>query len=226
MLAGLAQELTGVLTASAATLTDPVSGVQDTMFAAPADQAQDVYYEAARALTTMPYTVAGPALRAIAALNQLPARLWAMYCLFSMADFNDETLKADYLESIKPTLINPASDLAVSVSILGTAIEGHLKSPKAVATLAALLGSTEVAMRRGAAFDLADIATPDVVEPLAKVALNDGDEYVRLDAVRGLAEVTHASTLQQLPSSVGAGGSDATVLARMGGIERPRAIKA
>jgi HEAT repeat protein len=57
--------------------------------------------------------------------------------------------------------------------MLANAIEGHLKSPQAVPTLAALLGSTQVVVRHAAAAVLGDIATPDVVELLAKIALND-----------------------------------------------------
>ena len=84
VLAGLVGELIGVLRAPAATLTDPVNGVGNLMTAAPADQAQQVYFEAATALQTVPYAVAGPALGAIAASSQVPARLWAIYSLFSM----------------------------------------------------------------------------------------------------------------------------------------------
>jgi len=190
VLGSLTQELTGVLTASVATLTNPVSGVQNPTIGTPADKAQDVYYEAARALTTMPLSVAGPALQPIAASNQVPARLWAMYSLFLMADFNDQNAKADYLAAVAPVLVNPQPDVAFAVSSLGDAIEGHFQSPKAIPTLAALLGSTEVSVRRAAASVLANIATPDVVAPLAKVALNDDDEYVRLFAVQGLAKAT------------------------------------
>jgi hypothetical protein len=47
-----------------------------------------------------------------------------------------------------------------------------------------------------------------VVEPLAKVALNDSDEYVRLSAVRGLALATSAAkapttaTFRQQPDEI------------------------
>jgi HEAT repeats len=208
ILAGLVGELIGVLTASPARLTDPVNGVGNLVAAAPADQAQQVYYEAATALQTIPYAVAGSALGAIAASNQVPAPLWAMYSLFSMVDSDDETAKADYLASVQPILVNPQPGLAFSVSMLANALEGHLKSPKAVPTLAALLGSTQVAVRRAAAAVLGDIATPDVVEPLAKVALNDSDERVGFLAVRGLALATSAakapttSTFRQQPDEI------------------------
>jgi HEAT repeat protein len=172
-------------------LTDPVNGVGNLVTAAPPDQAQQVYYEAATALQTVPYPAAGPALDAIAASNQVPARLWAIYSLFSMVD--SDNAKADYLASLQAILINPPPSLAFVVSMLANAIEGHLKSPQAVLTLAALLGSTQTAVRSTAAAVLGDIATPDAVEPLAKVALNDSDERVRFLAVRGLAEATGAA---------------------------------
>jgi HEAT repeats len=208
VLGNLVAELIGVLRAPATTLTDPVNGVQNLMTAAPADQAQQVYYEAATALQTIPCAVAGPALGAIAASNQLPARLWAMYTLFSMVDSDDETAKASYLASVQPILTNPQSNLEFAATMLANAIEGHLNSPKAVPTLAALLGSKNVVVRRAAASVLGDIATPDVVEPLAKVALNDSDERVSFLAVRGLALATSAvkapttATFRQQPDEI------------------------
>jgi HEAT repeat protein len=140
--------------------------------------------------------------------RRVPARLWAMYSLFSMVDSGDESAKVSYLASVQPILANPQPGLAFSVSMLANAIEGHLNSPKAVPTLTALLGSASVAVRRAAAAVLGDIATPDVVVPLAKVALNDSDEYVRLSAVRGLALATNATkapttaTFRQQPDEI------------------------
>jgi HEAT repeat protein len=104
--------------------------------------------------------------------------------------------------------MNPQPGLAFPVSMLANAMEGHLNSPKAVPALAALLGSTQVEVRRAAAAGLGDIATPDVVAPLAKVALNDSDEHVRLSAVRGLASATGAAkapttaTFRQQPDQI------------------------
>jgi HEAT repeat protein len=129
----------------------------------------------------------------IAVSNQVSVRLWAIYSLFSMADSNGESAKADYLASVEAILLNPPNGLAFVVSMLANAIEGHLKSPEAVPTLAALLGSTQIAVRSAAAAVLGDIATPEVVDPLAKLALNDSDERVRFLAVRGLAEATGAA---------------------------------
>jgi len=197
VLISLTHELAGVLTTSTAALTDPVNGVHDTAFTAAADQAQDIYFQAASALATIPYAVTSPTLHLIAASNQLPARLWAMFSLFAMADFNDESAKADYLKAVAPTLVNPRPDLAVAVSSLGSVMEGRVRSPSALPTLALLLGSTEVAVRRAAASALSKIGTRDVVKPLGRVALNDDDELVRLFAVQGLAKATGAG---QVPS--------------------------
>jgi HEAT repeat protein len=92
--------------------------------------------------------------------------------------------------------------------MLANAIEGHLNSSKAVPTLAALLGSKQVAVRRAAAAVLGDIASPDVVVPLAKVALNDSDERVGFLAVRGLAAATSVAraptnaTFRQQPDEI------------------------
>jgi hypothetical protein len=204
----LSGELLAVLTTLPPVLTDPINGVGNLVTAAPADQAQQVYYEAATALQTIPYAAAGPALDAIAASNQVSARLWAIYSLFSMVDLDNESAKADYLASIRPILINPPPSLAFVVSMLANAIEGHFKSPKAVPTLAALLGSTQIAVRQAAASVLGDIATPNVVAPLAKVALNDSDERVGFLAVRGLAAATSAAkapttaTFRQQPDEI------------------------
>jgi HEAT repeats len=208
VLGNLAGELIGVLKATAPTLTDPVNGVGNLVTAAPTDQAQQVYYEAATALQTIPYAVAGSALGAIAASNQMPARLWAIYSLFSMVDSDDENAKADYLPLVQSIMINPQPGLAFPLSMLANAIEGHLNSRQAVPTLAALLGSGNVAIRRAAAAALGDIATPDVVVPLAKIALNDSDERVGFLAVRGLALATNATkapttaTFRQQPDEI------------------------
>jgi HEAT repeat protein len=77
--------------------------------------------------------------------------------------------------------------------MLADAIQGHLRAPETVPTLTAMLRSSAVAVRRAAASVLGDIGTPDVVAPLANVALNDADERVRFLAARGLALTTGAA---------------------------------
>jgi hypothetical protein len=71
VLGAVAQQLTGVLTATAETLTDPVCGVHDSMIA-PAFQARHVYHEAASALRTIPYAVAWPRPRPDRGLEPTP----------------------------------------------------------------------------------------------------------------------------------------------------------
>jgi hypothetical protein len=133
----------------------------------------------------------GPAIPS----NQVPASLQAIYRLFSMVDSDGESAKADL------SLINPGPGLAFAVSMLANALDGHVDPPKAVPTLATLLGSRNIAVHRAAAAVLGDIATPDVVAPLATVAFNDSDERVGFLAVRGLALATRAAKPQQPPPS-------------------------
>ena len=116
-----------------------------------------------------------------------------MYSLFLMVDADDENAKAGYLAAVQPILVNPPADVAFAADRLANAIESHLKTPKAVATLTAMLGSNQVDVRRAAAAVLSDIANADVVAPLARLALNDDDERVRFLAIRGLAAATNAA---------------------------------
>jgi HEAT repeat protein len=101
-------------------------------------------------------------------------------------------LKVDYLNSLRPVLLNPGPQVALTVAILANTMAGEIKSPKAVRTLAALLNSSSVEVRRTAASLLGDIATDSVIAPLARTALQDDDGDVRYFAVIGLAMATKA----------------------------------
>jgi HEAT repeats len=86
-------------------------------------------------------------------------------------------------------------------------------------------GSENVAVRRAATAVLGDIATPDMVEPLAKVALNDSDERVGFLAVRGLAAATRAA---KAPTTVTFRRQPDEILQfwrHVGALQRPRAVK-
>lgn len=191
LLGGLTREFVQVFTAPPASLLNPQTGVQHLAVAEPVLQLHEIYRAAAEAIRSIPYDSAGPELRLIAESDQATARLWSLDCLFFMGDSDDlETLKVNYLDSLKSVLINPPPDLAPAVSSLANSMEGHLKSPNAVPTLAALLNSSEVAVRRAAASVLSDIATHATIAPLAKIALNDPDQNVRYYAVLGLATAT------------------------------------
>jgi HEAT repeats len=191
LLGAVTRALVQVFTAPPASLLNPQTGIQHLAVAEPVMQLQQIYLAAAEAIRSIPYDTAGAELRRIAETGQPTARLWSLNCLFFMGDSDNlEALKVNYLDSLKPVLINPPPDLAPAVSSLVTSMEGHLKSPTAVPTLAALLHSSEVAVRRAAASVLSDIATQATIAPLAKIALNDPDQNVRYYAVLGLATAT------------------------------------
>lgn len=191
-LVNVARELARVLETPAATLIDPVTGVQDLVVADAAFQAQHVYYEAAVALGTIPYEAAGAALRAAAASDAMPGRLWAIRCLLlsigKSAEREDAVLR--HLQAVAPAMLQPGPDIAFSVSMLAPAMEGRLRSAKAAPLLARLLGSSEVTVRRSAASALSDIRSPAASAALAQTALNDPDQDVRYYAVLGLAEAS------------------------------------
>jgi HEAT repeats len=180
-LAGVAHELTRVLSASAADLI----GLRD------ASAVQHLYWEAADALETIPHKITGPELRTIAASEQTPARLWAIAVSLNTGDPNEVAARAPgYLAAVKSDLLKPGPDEGLAVARLAVAIQARVYSPEAVPVLAALLASTATGVRRAAASALADIATPDVIAPLAKAALNDREQNIRYYAVRGLAQAT------------------------------------
>jgi hypothetical protein len=191
LLGGVTRELVQVFTAPPASLLNSQTGIQHLAVAEPAMQLQQIYLAAAEAVRSIPYSAAGAELRRIAETGQVTARLWSLDCLFFMGDSDDlEALKLNYLDSVKSILIKPEPDLVPTVSDVANSMEGHLKSPNAVPTLAALLHSSEVAVRRAAASVLSDIATQATIAPLAKIALNDPDQNVRYYAVLGLAAAT------------------------------------
>jgi HEAT repeats len=191
LLGAVTRELAQVFLTPPATLTDPLTGIQNRVVGEPAVQLQQIYLAAAEAVRSIPYSAAGAELRRIAETGQVTARLWSLDCLFFMGDSDDlEALKLNYLDSVKSILIKPEPDLAPTVSDVANSMEGHLKSPNAVPTLAALLHSSEVAVRRAAASVLSDIATQATIAPLATISLNDPDQNVRYYAVLGLATAT------------------------------------
>ena len=186
-LGGVAHELARVLTASAADLV----GLKD------AAAAQHLYWEAANALEAIPGTVTGPELRAVASADATPARLWAVAVLLNADEAASSA--ADYLKSVEADLIKPPPGAGLAVARLAVSIQAKVNAPKAVPVLARLLQSSEMVVRRGAANALARIATPDVIAPLAKIALNDQERDIRYYAVRGLSQATGAP-IPTLPS--------------------------
>jgi hypothetical protein len=190
-LVAVTQELARVFAAPGAALLDPTTGVQALVSAPPSEQVQWLYHETAAALATVPFGVSAPSLQAMIGSNAILARLWGMNVLLSMgASTGLESVKSSTLKHLVPTLMNPDPDVALSVSMVGSAMLGRMISPQNVPTLTNLLSSTDPGVRRAAAGNLSRIGTYAVVAPLAQVALNDPNPDVRYYAVSGLAKAT------------------------------------
>ena len=111
-----------------------------------------------------------------------------------MPDFDDDSAKAGDLQSVMPILVNPEPNQASSVSMLANAIEGTSIHPKRFRCLPQCSAQRRSLYAGPRLPCPSAIATPEVVEPLAKTALNDSDENVRYYAVRGLALVANLAT--------------------------------
>jgi hypothetical protein len=195
----VARELATVLTTPPAILTNPVYGAQRLVSRVeiPREasdpgaaselrvlrgslvQAQVVYEDAARALATVPYDIAGEQLRPLTGAHSVLTRLWAVNCLISMGVTRDLALVA-------PDLVNPSPDLAYTVHAFAIGLR-NVDSPELIPALTDLLGSTSVSIRRAAAAALYRIANAAVIQPLATIALDDLDQEVRFYAVSGLS---------------------------------------
>jgi HEAT repeats len=189
----VARTLAVVFTTPGRTLTDPTTGVGNLAAGSPEVQTQRLYFHAAAALKSIPYKTAGPALPSAIASDATMARLWATNVLMSMGRSDEiQSAKLKSLQSVASTLLNPPPDLAFSVYMLGNAMLGEITSAAAVPQMAALLGSSEPAVRSAAAGNLSLIGTSSVVAPLARLALQDESATVRYFAVQGLANATGA----------------------------------
>jgi HEAT repeats len=190
-LSSVTRELARVLTTPGSTLIDPVTGVRNLAVGAPAEQLHWVYFYVARALASIPYETTGPPLRAMAISGSIPARLWAIDCLLSTGYSEEiESVILNGLKSVEPVLLDPTPDVALTVAMVGNHMLGNITSAKAVPQLAALLESSEPAVRRAAAGNLSVIGTDAVIAPLARLALHDQSSDVRYYAVQGLAIAT------------------------------------
>jgi HEAT repeat protein len=105
-----------------------------------------------------------------------------------------ESIKLSTLRDLLPTLTKPDPDIAFSISMVGSAMLGRMRSAQAVPHLSILLTSSDPSIRRAAAGNLSRIGTYAVVAPLASLALNDSSPDVRYYAVAGLSKVTGAAS--------------------------------
>lgn len=154
----VARELTAVFATAPAVLVDPSTGVQGLMVGEPVEQAQSVYHYTASALETILYEIAGESLRAVAASDQLSARLWAVRSLIAIDDEGSEaSFIADSLQSLLPVLLDPPPELAATVHAFTSSLKANLNSPTAFPSVVALLRSKDVTIRRAAASMLSKV---------------------------------------------------------------------
>ena len=189
-LTAVAAELAAVLATPADALLDPIDGVGTRVVGTAAARADETYYEAAEAVATLPYAAAGATLRQLAASGPVAARIWALAALFRMDGPAELGAARLALLSDLSLLLPQAAAPSLAVDTLARALDSGGASADAVPTLAALLKSEQVELRRAAAALLGDIATEAVVAPLGLVALQDPDQEVRYQAVLGLAAAT------------------------------------
>ena len=191
--AAVAAELANVLGSEARLLLDPENGVGDLAIAPPAQQAEAVYFEAARALSSLPYSAVSNHVEALAASGSVSARLWALYSLAQIkGPAERDALAARLLGDSVANLVAAVPRHEFVIQVLASAIKAKLGTPAAVPALSALLRSKSVSVRRAAASALAQVGTADVIRPLADIALNDPDTEVRYFAVFGLSAATGA----------------------------------
>jgi HEAT repeat protein len=170
-LAAVTHELARVLTTPAADLASA-----------------SAYFEAAEALKSVRYRAAGTELKNIAATGPMSARLWALNVLVAISPPDErEGFALGQVAELQATLFKAPADLDDAVYWLAESMDGRFRSRAATRVLAPLLGSSSAAVRRASAATLSRIATPDVIAPLARVALNDPERDVRFFAVQGLA---------------------------------------
>ncbi len=189
---------------------------------------QELYAEVAEILKTVPLEFVRSDLHAIVSSsshNQLQ-RLLAFDCLLSHEDFDDvEQLKAILSNppdsSVAPgltgtiphgTMITPrGSWLHFTQGWDSDGKQNRLRlSPKfepamekLIAAIEPLLRSRDLCTRQDVADILCEIATPAVINPLAQIALNDPDDYVRDRAICGLKSTVLNEPFHQGASSNG-----------------------
>jgi len=139
------------------------------------------YLVVGEALETIPYAASAKYCRELSQSKQSMNRIWANVCMINAGDFSA-------FKSIKDALLASSNDDAVV--LLTTAIEGHVPPADCVPELSSLLRSSNVQVRRASAQSLREIGTPDLIEPLRSIALNDTDRMVRYYAVAGLEKAT------------------------------------
>jgi len=153
----------------------------------------DVKEQALWVLNNVRTPVATAAIRAATRNQPLSVRLIAIGALLARNDISE-------LDAAEDTLLHPPQNVNQNlVAGVASAIRFGVKDPRAIPTLARLLKSGDVNVRRGAASALRSTQDQDAIKPLAQ-ALYDTDGEVLYQAVIGLAEIT-GTTGEWAPAS-------------------------
>jgi hypothetical protein len=139
--------------------------------------------QAVRVLRSVRTPAATVALRAASRGQPVNVRLSAIGALLSRNDISE-------LAAAEHVLLHPPPGVNENlVAGLAYAIGGGVKDPRAIPTLARLLPSKNVYVRRAAAAALRNTRDGAAIKPLTE-ALYDSDREVQYQAVIGLAEIT------------------------------------
>ena len=176
----IARQLIRTLAASPQQLLDPRQGIHAPMVASSGQtKAAILYGEASSQLDQIPIAIVEAPLHDLIAGPDFPGRLWAIQALLAHGD-------QSVLKLVKPIMLNPDNDNLDIVKSLAFTINYKPGLPADIPTLAQLLHSPVVEVRRGAAANLRYSRTPAALKPLSS-ALDDNDQMTRYYAVTGLA---------------------------------------
>ena len=147
----------------------------------------DTLWETSQALLSIPVqNVRPPVMAALGQNVSENSRIWLISSLVGLGDLSQ-------ISSISRSLMNPKENTIEALGWFASALEvgiGISPSAEVVPVLSGLLRSTDVDIRRAAAYALRDIHADAILRPLASMALHDDDGEVRYFAVSGLCAQT------------------------------------
>lgn len=171
---------------------DQVTGEVAHVFASPAASV-DTKRQGIWVLQAVEGAAATYALRTATRNQPVEVRLAAISALLARNDISE-------LATVEDILVDPPRDVNRNmVAGLASALRFGVKDPRAIPTLARLLKSGDVNVRRGAASALRSTQDQAAIKPLAQ-ALQDTDGEILYQAVIGLAEIT-GTTGEWAPAS-------------------------
>jgi hypothetical protein len=147
-------------------------------------QSRWVRWEAVKALESVPTPQATAALKAATHDPEPLVRIWAISALLNRGD----TSMLEEVEKLGPI---PPDPHVINLTGQLTSAMARIADKRAIPSLARLLQSRDVNIRRGAAMALRNTRDSAAIKPLTE-ALFDSDREVQYQAVIGLAEITGA----------------------------------